>query len=80
MLSGVSLVASTYVSHEEPTSIRHDLDHGKEKEVAKKKTRVAEVFETYSGKKSPEECGPQEFLGTHVRILGGLIKLLEGLE
>ena len=54
------------------TAVRHDVDHGSESEVQKKRLRVGEVFERYSGKKSPEECGPEEFLGTQTRILEAL--------
>ena len=61
------------------TAVRHDVDHGSETEVQKKRLRASETFERYSGKKSPEECGPEEFLGTQTRILEGLHKLLATL-
>ena len=59
---------------------RHDLDHGSEKDVAKKLTRNAGVFEKYSGKKAPEECGPDEFLGVQLRVLRELTKFLNALK
>jgi hypothetical protein len=61
------------------TAVRHDVDHGSEADVQKKRLRAGEVFERYSGKKSPEECGPEEFLSTQTRILEALQKLLASL-
>lgn len=62
------------------TAVRHDVDHGSEADVHKKRVRASAIFERYSGKKSPEECGPDEFLATHARILEGLHKLLATLK
>lgn len=61
------------------TAIRHDVDHGKEVDIAKKRLRAADIFDEISGKKTPEECGPAEFLVVHVRILDELNKFLNGL-
>lgn len=61
------------------TAVRHDVDHGSDAEVQKKRLRAGEIFERYSGKKSPEECGPEEFLGTQTRILDALHRLLATL-
>jgi len=60
--------------------IRHDLDHGAKKNVAKKITRNAAVFEKYSGKKTPEECGPDEFLIIQLRVLQALVQFLTNLK
>lgn len=60
--------------------IRHDLDHGAEKDVAKKITRNTAVFQKYSGKKTPEECGPDEFLSVQLRVLQALVKFLTSLK
>ncbi len=60
--------------------IRHDLDHGTEKKVAKKIIRNADVFEKYSGKKAPEECGPDEFLSIQMKILQSLVQFLTSLK
>lgn len=59
------------------TAIRHDVDHGTPEEIKKKKVRAAEIFEKYSGKKSPEECGPEEFLATQTRVLSALYVFLQ---
>jgi hypothetical protein len=61
------------------TAIRHDVDHGNSKEFAKKKIRAGDIFEKYSGKRVPEECGPEEFLITQVSILNDLLKFLSKL-
>jgi len=60
--------------------VRHDLDHGSEKGVAKKVTRDAAVFQKYSGKKTPEECGPDEFMTIQLRILQVLVQFLTSLK
>jgi hypothetical protein len=61
------------------TALRHDIDHGDAADIQKKRLRAAQTFEKYSGKKSPEECGPEEFLSTHVRILRTLLASLQVL-
>lgn len=60
--------------------IRHDLDHGSGKDVAEKITRNAEVFKRYSGKMTPEECGPDEFITIQLRILQALVQFLSSLK
>lgn len=61
------------------TSLRHDLDHGRQKEISKKLKQSAAVFERFSGKKSPEECGPDDFLTTQLRILTEMRSFLHEL-
>jgi hypothetical protein len=58
------------------TAIRYDVSHGSTSEVRSKKIRAGETFEKFSGKKTPEECGPEEFLSTQVRILRELVSFL----
>lgn len=60
--------------------IRHDVNHGEKKDIAKKKVRNAQVFEKYSGKKTPSECSSDDFLTIQVRILKELISFLEMLN
>lgn len=60
--------------------IRHDLDHGKEKAAAKKHLRHANVMQKYTGKRTREECGPEEFVSGQLRILGELASLLTSLK
>ena len=60
--------------------VRHDLDHGSEKDVAKKIARNAAVFQKYSGKKTPEECGPDEFTSVQLRLLQALVQFLTDLK
>lgn len=61
------------------TEVRHDVDHGDEVEIRKKRLRAAVAFEKYSGKKTPEECGPEEFLSTQIRMLQALLSCLHSL-
>lgn len=58
------------------TGIRHDLDHGDTGEVIKKRVRKGAVFEKFSGKKSPQECGPEDFLATQLRLLSECLGFL----
>ncbi|MEZ4651559.1 MAG: hypothetical protein R3E97_22725, partial [Candidatus Eisenbacteria bacterium] len=60
--------------------VRHDLDHGSETDVAKKVTRNAAVFQKYSGKKTPEECGPDEFMSIQLKLLQALVEFLTELK
>jgi hypothetical protein len=62
------------------TAIRHDVDHGDLKDVRKKKKRAGETFEKFSGKKTPEECGPEELLATQVRILQNVLSFLSQIH
>lgn len=62
------------------TAIRHDVDHGSPGAIKKKRQHAGEAFEKYSGKKTPEECGPEEFLSTQLRILQGLLSFLTELH
>ena len=48
------------------TDIRHDLDHGSRSKVAKNAARSADVFQRYSGKKTPEESSGAEFAGVRL--------------
>ncbi len=62
------------------TAIRHDADHGDPGEIKKKKQRAGEIFEKYSGKKTPEECGPEELIVTQIRILEAMLSFLSNLH
>ena len=62
------------------TNIRHDLDHGDARDVKKKLLRAGSAFEKFSGKKSPAECGPDEFLMAQTRTLQALLAFLASLQ
>lgn len=61
------------------TAIRHDINHGKRKEIIKKNLKISEIFEKYSGKRTPGMCSPEDFLSIQVRILNKLIIFIESL-
>jgi hypothetical protein len=61
------------------TMLRHDEDHGSKKEIEKKRKKNSETFKRYSGKKTPSECGSQDFLATQLSILSALKSFLETL-
>lgn len=59
------------------TDLRHDMDHGKASEIARKRKRNAEVFARYAGKPTPGECSPEDFLAAHVRLLQSTMSFLQ---
>jgi hypothetical protein len=61
------------------TGLRHDVDHGKDPDVAKKRVKIGTIFRTYSGKASPAECSPEEFAAFQSKFLQKVRKMLEGL-
>lgn len=61
------------------THLRHDLDHGPEADAAKKRRRAGGAFKKYVGKRSLGECGPEDFLGSQLRLLRALKVMLQGL-
>jgi len=61
------------------TGIRHDLDHGDTSDIIKKRVRKGTVFEKFSGKKSSQECGPEDFLAIQLRLLSECLSFLEKL-
>ena len=61
------------------TGIRHDVDHGDAISIRQKRVRASEIFEKFSGKKTPDECGPDEFISTQIRMLQTLLGFLHKL-
>ena len=59
---------------------RHDLDHGSAREVARKRTQYGEIFHKYSGKRTPDECGPEDFMATQMSIMEALLLFLSSLS
>ncbi|MGA2508231.1 MAG: DUF262 domain-containing protein [Chitinispirillaceae bacterium] len=62
------------------TLFRHDIDHGDEKDVSRKRIRNAEILEKYSGKKSIGECSSEDLLTAQIRILNEAIRFLSSLK
>ena len=62
------------------TDIRHDLDHGKETIASKKHLRHAELMQKYTGKRTREECGPEELMSGQFRILREMVSFLTNLK
>lgn len=59
--------------------LRHDEDHGSKREIEKKRKRHTKIFTRYSGRKTPAECGPQDFVATQLSVLSTLKSFLENL-
>jgi hypothetical protein len=62
------------------SAVRHDPDHGSASEVTARRKRAGQVLEKYAGKKTPEECGPEDLLAAQIRILQSLVDFLAGLQ
>lgn len=62
------------------TAERHDPDHGGTGDVAARRKRAGETLERYAGKKTPEECGPEELVATQIRILQSMLGFLSLLH
>jgi hypothetical protein len=60
--------------------IRHDLEHGSQKEIQAKKQRLAGIYRSYTGKTSLDAIGDDEFLGFQIKILENLRSLLIDLK
>ena len=59
--------------------LRHDLDHGSDREAAKKRRRGATILRKYIGKPSIAECGADDFSGAQLRLLSELKQMLTSL-
>lgn len=62
------------------TALRHDVDHGDEKDVAKKMKRAGKAFAKYSSKQTPEECGEEELVAAQVKLLAKCLEMLKSLK
>jgi hypothetical protein len=62
------------------TGLRHDVDHGKTKDVQKKRIAIAEAFERYSGERNPEVVDPTILQIAQLNVLGALLKDMSDLS
>jgi hypothetical protein len=61
------------------TALDHDVDHGKQSKVKKKKIALGETFKKYSGETAPEALDPDRFKIVQANILGAVRSDLEQL-
>jgi len=62
------------------TALRHDVDHGDEKEITKKMKRAGDTFLKYSTKRTPEECGEEDLLAAQRKLLARCLEMLKNLK
>lgn len=62
------------------TALRHDVDHGNEKEIAAKMKRAGETFRKYAPRQTPEECGQEDFIALQSKLLLGCLEMLKKLN
>jgi hypothetical protein len=62
------------------TAIRHDVDHGDTKDIAKKRKRAGDTFRKYSAKNTPEECGEEQLLAVQTKLLAACLEMLKQLK
>jgi len=60
--------------------LRHDLEHGKEKEIRKKKVRLSKIYERYTGKTSISSLESKDFSKIQVDLLEELKSFLTILK
>jgi hypothetical protein len=60
--------------------LRHDLEHGEEKEIMQKKTRVAKIYQKYTGKTSLSSLKGRDFQSIQLGFLKELQSFLENLK
>jgi hypothetical protein len=61
------------------TALRHDVDHGDERDIAKKMKRAGETFLKYSTKQTPEECSKEDFIAVQAKLLVRCLEMLNSL-
>lgn len=62
------------------TALRHDVDHGDEKEIAKKLKRAGESFRKFAPKETPDECGEAELVSVQNKLLATCLEMLKSLK
>ena len=61
------------------TGIRHDVDHGKQTNIKKKKIAIGDTFSKFSGgPRSPETLSPESFRYVQANILSSIVGSLGG--
>lgn len=62
------------------TGLQHDLDHGKNSEVRRKRKQIGTAFKKYAGHVSPETLVPDRFIVMQANILGAIERDLRALK
>ena len=62
------------------TGIRHDIDHGKGKDVRLKMKNIGEVFKKYSGFASPSGLAPETFIVVQANIISAILADMKTLS
>lgn len=60
--------------------LRHDLEHGEEKDIAAKKARLAKIYQRYCGKTALSSLEPEDFPKIELGIYSELITFLKNLK
>ena len=61
------------------TDLAHDVDHGSQGEVAKKRKNIGAAFAKYAGSPSPRTVAPEQLTAIQGRILAEVLAALEDL-
>jgi hypothetical protein len=62
------------------TDLFHDYEHGKPKDIEKKRELVRGVYETYTGKTALESLDSEDYRSIQKKLLNKVIEFLEGLK
>ena len=60
--------------------LRHDLEHGEDKEIKEKKMRLSKIYQHYTAKTTISSLGAADFADFQVKILGELRMFLVDLK
>lgn len=62
------------------TDLFHDIEHGKPKEIKKKKNVITKIYKKYTGKKSVEEIKDDIFVDFQIKLLKNINKELDSIK
>lgn len=62
------------------TGLQHDIDHGKNSEVRRKRQQIGAAFNKYAGQPSPDTLEPDRFIVVQANILGAVERDLRVLK
>lgn len=60
--------------------LRHDLEHGKEKDIKKKRERLSRIYQRYVDKTAINSLGSRDFSKLHLDLLKEVVSFLEELK
>lgn len=60
--------------------IRHDIDHGREKDIKTKAKKIGETFKKYSGVSSPAGLAPEKFVVVQTNLIMAILEAMRSIS